>query len=65
MKIIDQNDNYTLSGGWWLELIDRKSGKVKFITSLKKDMFDGVTIEHALRWTDKRKWKPMYKANVK
>jgi hypothetical protein len=72
MKALKQNDQYTLNleytrsslGGWWLELVDRESGKVKILTSKRKDMFDSMTIAHALRWTCNQEWRPMYKAGA-
>ena len=51
------------NGGWWLELINRSTGHVKIMMSDRKSMFEGVTIAHALRWTNRDEWKPMYKAN--
>lgn len=72
-KLLDQNKTYTLQlefmgkrhGGWWLELIDRATGKVKILMHENKDFFKGTTIDHALRWTARDEWRPMYKANVK
>ncbi len=70
MTILEQNDTYTLAldnikrGEWWLELIDRASGQVKILTSKRKDMFDGVTLAHATRWTERIEWMPMYKKGV-
>lgn len=72
MTQLDQNNTHTLRleymgklhGGWWLELIDRASGGVKIMTAEKKSLFDGMTIEHALRWTSREEYKPMYKKNV-
>jgi len=73
LKIIEQNDKYTLGiefmgkrhGGYWLELIERATGKVKILMSENKNAFEGVKIDHALRWTQRDVWKPMYKANKK
>lgn len=71
MTILDQNEQYTLNleymktqGHWWLELIDRASGQVKILTSKRKDMFDGVTLAHAIRWTERLEWAPMYKKGI-
>lgn len=70
MQTIEQNDTYTLAldhikhGEYWLELIERSSGKVKILIGNRKDSFDGVTIDHALRWMIKQDWVPMYKSNL-
>ena len=70
MKTLDQNDTYTLAldqikrGEYWLELIERSSGKVKILVGKNKDMFDGVKLSHAIRWTDKIEWVPMYKKGI-
>lgn len=69
MKTLEQNDEYTLNleyvrREWWLELIERATGKVKILTSKRKNMFAGVTIAYALRWTERQEWRPMYKAGV-
>lgn len=69
-KIIDQNATYTLlidhakHGEYWLELIDRTSGKVKILVAPNKDKFDGVTLSHAIRWMDNQEWVPMYKKGI-
>lgn len=70
MKTLDQNDTYTLAvdqikrGEYWLELIERSSGKVKILVGKNKDMFNGVKLSHAIRWTDKIEWVPMYKKGI-
>lgn len=72
MKTLEQNDSYTLrlewmgkrNGGYWLELIDRASGRVKILAHTQKGFFDGVTLDHALRWMARLEWSPMYKAGV-
>lgn len=73
MQIIDENETYKLNlefmgkanGGWWLELIDRATGKVKILTAPRKELFNGVRISHALRWMDDQEFKPMYKPERK
>lgn len=70
MKTLDQNDTYTLAldhighGEYWLELIERSSGRVKILIGKHADVFKGTTIDHALRWMDKIEWVPMYKKGV-
>ena len=70
MQTLDQNDTYTLAldqikrGEYWLELIERSSGKVKILTAPRKELFDGVTLSHAIRWMDKIEWVPMYKKGI-
>lgn len=72
MKTLEQNPQYTLvleymgkkNGGYWLELIERQSGKVKILIHHTKGFFNGVTIDHAIRWTSNMEWQPMYKAGV-
>ena len=72
MRTIEQNETHTLAiefmgrrhGGHWLELIERATGRVKILTATDKSVFDGVTIEHAMRWTANDEWKPMYKKGV-
>ena len=70
---IDQNKEYTLAlefmgkqhGGYWLELINRATGQVKIMTAPRKELFEGVSISHAIKWLGNEHWKPMYKAGVK
>lgn len=70
MKTLEQNGTYTLrleymkpsQGGWWLELIERSTGMTRILTSLDKNMFEGVTIEHAKRWMKSVEPKKIYKA---
>ncbi len=70
MTILDQNDTFTLAldnikrGEWWLELIDRASGKVKILVAANKDKFNGVKLSHAIRWTERLEWVPMYKKGI-
>jgi hypothetical protein len=70
MITLEQNDTFTLAldnikhGEWCLELIDRASGNVKILVAPNKDKFDGVTLTHAIRWTDKMQWVPMYKKGI-
>ena len=70
MKTLDQNDTYTLALDhighveYWLELIERSSGMVKILTAPRKELFDGVTLSHAIRWMDKIEWVPMYKKGI-
>lgn len=70
MTILEQNDTYTLAldyikrGEWWLELIDRASGNVKIMVATRKDKFNGVTLAHAIRWTERIEWMPMYKKGI-
>jgi len=70
MKTLDQNDIYTLAldnishGEWWLELIERSSGNTKILIGKNKDIFNGVTLSHAIRWMDKIEWVPMYKKGI-
>ena len=70
MKKLDQDNVFTLTldnvkhGEWWLELIERSSGKVKILVGKNKDIFEGVTIDHAMRWMIKQKWVPIYKKGI-
>jgi len=75
-ETLKQNDLYTLalekiSGQWWLEVIERASGKAKIIRFGQKAkalaFFDRMDFPDILRICDKLnvKWEAMYKAGVK
>ena len=55
MKIIDENKDYSLrlefmqkrSGGWWLERIERGTGKAKIVMHQDKTFFDGLNLANS------------------
>ena len=70
MKIIDQNEQETLllefmgkrNGGWWLELVNRKTGHAQIITHQDKGFFEGLNLTHCKQIFKRVEPVTMYKA---